>query len=188
MDKLSYLVSISWILFWLYWLISAIRSKIELRGNRFNSRWSQIIFFIVVAVSLLDSPAKLVGLNYQIDHHNPGLRALGVVLFYAGLALAVWARRHLGNSWGIPMSANRNAQLVTAGPYRLVRHPIYSGVLLAVLGSAFINDLSWLLFFVFAAAFAIFSSRQEEKLLARQFSKTYPAYKRRTKMLVPYIL
>ncbi len=186
MDALNQLVSLSWLVFWILWIGAAIYSK-QLNHDRIGPRWPRLVFFMAIVILLLNSFAKAVNLNYKIDHHHQALRVLGLLLFYAGLAVAIWARRHLGNSWGVPMSTKKDTKLVTSGPYSLVRNPIYSGFLLAIVGSALVNNLSWLIFFLLAAAFVAYSSLEEEKNLARQFPKTYPAYKRRTKMLIPYV-
>jgi protein-S-isoprenylcysteine O-methyltransferase Ste14 len=66
--------------------------------------------------------------------HSVILTAIGAVLFACGIALAVWARLHLGRNWGMPMTQRAEPELVTSGPYRFVRHPIYSGLLTAMLG------------------------------------------------------
>ena len=58
------------------------------------------------------------------------------MLFAVGLGFAIWARRALGHNWGTPMSQKYEPELVTSGPYWMVRHPIYSGILVAGLGTA----------------------------------------------------
>ena len=112
----------------------------------------------------------------------------GVVLFTAGLVLSIWARATLDRNWDIPMAHRRGNKLVTSGPYRLVRHPIYTGYLLMALGSAVDDDSSWLALLIIAGAFFIYSAAVEERTMAKQFPKTYPAYRRQTKMLLPFIL
>ncbi|MGH2998650.1 MAG: methyltransferase family protein, partial [Gaiellaceae bacterium] len=78
-------------------------------------------------------------------------------------------------------------ELVTSGPYRLVRHPIYSGVLAAGIGTGVGLDWWWLVPVAIAGVYFIYSATYEERFLAGQFPDTYPAYKRSTKMLVPLI-
>ena len=72
---------------------------------------------------------------------SPVLGAIGAVVFASGLALAIWARVHLGRNWGMPMTQKDEPELVMSGPYRYVRHPIYSGLLAAVLGTALATNL-----------------------------------------------
>ena len=73
--------------------------------------------------------------------HNVIIAAIGAVLSTCGIALAVWARLHLGRNWGMPMTQRAEPELVTSGPYRFVRHPIYSGLLAAMLGTALVDNL-----------------------------------------------
>jgi protein-S-isoprenylcysteine O-methyltransferase Ste14 len=88
----------------------------------------------------------------------------------------------------MPMSRKENPELVSTGPYALVRHPIYTGILLAMLGSTIGQSIFWLLPFILFGAYFIYSARREEKLLTEQFPEQYPAYMHKTKMLVPFLL
>lgn len=108
-------------------------------------------------------------------------------LFALGLGSAIWARLNIGRNWGAPMSQKDEPELVTSGPYRLVRHPIYSGIVLAVLGTAIV--LSWLFLaaLVLAGVYFTYSARVEKRYLTEQVPDTYPVYRRSTKMLVPFI-
>jgi protein-S-isoprenylcysteine O-methyltransferase Ste14 len=85
------------------------------------------------------------------------------------------------------MSKKDEPELVTSGPYRLVRHPIYSGILLAGIGTAVALNWMWLVAVVLAGIYFIYSAFAEETYLSGQFPTTYPQYKRSTKMLVPLI-
>ncbi len=112
---------------------------------------------------------------------------MGIVLCAAGLGLAVWARVMLGRNWGEPMSLKEGHELVTAGPYCLVRHPIYTGILLAMLGSAVAVGSGWLLILVAVLPYLVYSARTEEGLMMEQFPTEYPKYKKRTKALIPFV-
>jgi protein-S-isoprenylcysteine O-methyltransferase Ste14 len=117
------------------------------------------------------------------------LQVVGLVLFASGLALAVWARLCLGRNWGMPMTERaERAELVTSGPYRFVRHPIYSGLLLALLGTALATNLYWLIVLAFLGAYFIYSATVEERLLTTSFPGEYARYKAHTKMLIPFVL
>jgi protein-S-isoprenylcysteine O-methyltransferase Ste14 len=98
------------------------------------------------------------------------------------------ARVHLERNWGSPMSRKENPDLVTSGPYAFVRHPIYAGILLAMLGSAVGQNTIWALALVLFGPFFIYSARREEEFMSRKFGDDYQAYMRRTKMLVPFML
>ena len=116
-----------------------------------------------------------------------GVAGLGLVLFALGLGFAIWARVHIGRNWGTPMSQKDEPELVTSGPYRLVRHPIYSGILLAGVGTAVALSWLWLIAVALAGVYFVYSATVEERYLTEQFPDTYPAYRRSTKMLVPFL-
>jgi len=115
------------------------------------------------------------------------LGVMGVILCAAGIAFAIWARRHIGRNWGMPMSLQEDHELVTTGPYARVRHPIYSGMLLAMVGSMLAEGAGWLPPFLIFFVYFIYSAKTEEKLMVQQFPNEYPAYKERTKMLIPFV-
>ena len=107
--------------------------------------------------------------------------------FVCGLAFAVWARVHIGRNWGTPMTQKNEPELVTSGPYHLVRHPIYSGILLAGVGTGIALSWMWLVVVGLAGVYFIYGATVEERYLTEQFPDTYPSYKRSTKMLVPFV-
>jgi len=120
--------------------------------------------------------------------HSPILGALGAVLFVSGLALAVWARIHLGRNWGMPMTERLEPELITSGPYRFVRHPIYSGLLLGLIGSALATNFLGLIIVLILGAYFVYAATVEERNLVTTFPAAYPAYREHTKMLIPYLL
>jgi protein-S-isoprenylcysteine O-methyltransferase Ste14 len=90
--------------------------------------------------------------------HSLILAVIGAVLFACGIALAVWARLHLGRNWGMPMTQRAEPELVTSGPYRFVRHPIYTGLQAAMLGTALVNNLLGLIVVASSSAWPVFAS------------------------------
>jgi protein-S-isoprenylcysteine O-methyltransferase Ste14 len=116
------------------------------------------------------------------------LQVTGLVIFLLGLALAVWARVFLGRNWGMPMSEKADPELVTTGPYRTVRHPIYSGIILAMIGTTLAVSLYWLIAVALLGAYFGYSAVMEERYMAGRFPGSYPPYKNSTKMLVPFIV
>jgi protein-S-isoprenylcysteine O-methyltransferase Ste14 len=109
-------------------------------------------------------------------------------LVLLGFGFALWARMHLGRNWGIPMSLRQGHELVTSGPYAYVRHPIYSGLMLAMIGSVLAVGLVWLALLVISFVYFLVSARTEEKMMVAQFPDAYPAYRQRTRMLIPFVL
>jgi protein-S-isoprenylcysteine O-methyltransferase Ste14 len=118
---------------------------------------------------------------------DPVLQGIGMVLILTGLALAVWARVYLGRNWGTPMSEKVDAELITTGPYRYIRNPIYSGIILAGFGTAVGLSWYWIVGVVLVGAYFIYSATAEARIMERRFPDTYPAYRRSTKMLIPLI-
>jgi protein-S-isoprenylcysteine O-methyltransferase Ste14 len=124
----------------------------------------------------------------ELAVHDPRAGLIGSALVLLGIGLAVWARFVIGRNWGHPMTQRENPELVTAGPYSVIRHPIYTGILMAVLGAALAIHHVLLLGFLLLAAFFLYSARQEEKRMTLIFPAEYPAYKAGTRMLLPFIL
>lgn len=172
---------IGWAAFWVYWIVAAFSMK---RGR---VAWSNELraraILVVVVFVLVRLGAFRVG-----GTRTNGLRTdLGLALFVIGLGFAVWARRHIGRNWGTPMSQKDDPELVTSGPYRLVRHPIYSGILLAGIGTAVALDWQGLVVVALASTYFVYSARVEERYLTERFPDAYPPYRRSSKMLVPFI-
>ena len=118
------------------------------------------------------------------------LALTGCVLALAGASLVLSARAWLGPAWSFVPKADRGTGLVTAGPYRLVRHPIYAGLALLAVGQALAFG-SWpALLVVLSGIVPTFAwrARAEEQLLSRTFGERYEVYRQRTRMIVPYIL
>lgn len=175
-------VPVAWLLFWGYWLASAVGAK---HGSRPRARFPGFgVLFVVVYV---------LGRTHTLRFgstavHEAGLQVAGAALLGLGLGLAVWARLALGRNWGMPMTAKDEPELVTSGPYRWIRHPIYSGLLLALIGTALAINLLLLVAVLLVGAYFIYSARVEERLMRAAFPAAYPRYMRATKMLVPFLL
>jgi protein-S-isoprenylcysteine O-methyltransferase Ste14 len=173
--------AIGWAAFWIYWLVAAFSMK---RGRVAWSRELRIRAVIVVLAILL---TRLGAFHDHGLDSDPWRAGVGLVLFAVGLAFAIWARVHIGRNWGSPMSQKNEPELVTSGPYRRVRHPIYTGILLAGIGTAVALSWAWLIAVTLAGIYVIYSAVVEERNLTAQFPETYPAYKHTTKMLIPFI-
>jgi protein-S-isoprenylcysteine O-methyltransferase Ste14 len=176
-------IVIIWAVFWIYWLLSAIAAKpSQSRGAWRRGAPVRIVLLVTWVVFV-----RLTGLKPHGVSDTPWLIALGFALFLAGLALAVWARLYIGRNWGTPMSQKTDSELVTTGPYRRVRHPIYTGILLGMVGTALATTLWGLIVVGLLAVFFAYSAFTEERNLAATFPDAYPAYKAATKMLIPFV-
>jgi protein-S-isoprenylcysteine O-methyltransferase Ste14 len=173
--------AVGWAVFWLYWLRAAFSMK---RGR---VPWSRELRIRVVLVAIAVLLVRLGAFRGHPANTDPWLAAVGLVLFVLGLGFAVWARVHLGRNWGTPMTQKVEPELVTSGPYRLVRHPIYSGILVAGIGTVVALSWLWLTVVGLAGIYFLYSATVEERYLAEQFPDDYPPYRRSTKMLVPFV-
>ena len=182
MNAVKFVFAIGWAVFWIYWLVAAFSMK---RGRLAWSRELRIRAVIVVLAILL---LRLGAFQNNGLNSDPWLAGLGLALFAAGLGFAIWARIQIGRNWGTPMSQKNDPELVTSGPYQLVRHPIYSGVLVAGFGTAVALNWSWLIAVALAGIYFVYSATIEEQNLTEQFPDAYPEYRRSTKMLMPFIL
>lgn len=181
MRAVELVFAVGWGAFWLYWLLAAFSTK---RGRIPWSRELRIRAVIVVVAIVL---VRLGAFRGHGVHSDPLCAGLGLALFALGLGFAIWARIHIGRNWGTPMTQKDEPELVTSGPYRLVRHPIYGGILIAGIGTAVALSWWWLAAFVLAGVYFLYSATVEERYLTEQFPDDYPSYKRSTRMLVPFV-
>jgi len=180
MRTVDVVISIGWLVFWVGWLVAAANVK---SGRRHWGRSTGARVVLILAVIALN---RLRPFRHETTT-QPALAAIGIALFVLGLALAVWARVHLGRNWGSPMSEKDDPELVTTGPYRWIRNPIYSGLILALVGTAFAINLHWLLVVALVGGFFVYSAFMEQRYMSEQFPDTYPAYRSSTKMLIPFV-
>lgn len=146
---------------------------------------------LLVAVLLL-GPGPWFGqslLREQFVPHTTLVYSLGLALAVLGAALAIYSRWLLGKNWSATVQLKQNHELITAGPYGFVRHPIYSGLLLLFLGNALMVG-DWRGLLAVAIVFASFwrKLRIEEAWLSERFGEQYRSYQARTKALVPAVL
>ena len=181
MTAVDLFFALGWVAFWVGWLVAALYTK---RGSIPWSRHVRIRLVLVVLAALVLRTGVF---RHQRPHTDPWLVGLGVALFVLGLGLAIWARIHIGRNWGGPMTQKFEPELVTSGPYHFIRHPIYTGILLAGFGTALAVNWLWLVAVVLAGIYFVYCARMEERYLAEQFPDTYETYRHATRMLVPFV-
>ena len=181
MKTVELVFAIGWALFWIGWIAAAFSMK---RAHVASSRSIRIRLVLLVIFILLVHTKVF----SHLDTHTDPLRVgVGLALFVLGLAFAIWARVYIGRNWGTPMMKKTGSELVTSGPYHLVRHPIYSGILVAGIGTAISLGWAWLVLVALYGSYFIYSATQEEHYMTTQFPEAYPTYKRASKMLIPFI-
>lgn len=177
-----------WIVVGILWAVGALTTKQTVR------RAPVATFILHVAIMALSfglvfSPAFRPGvLNLFFLTPSPAVEWTGFAVTVAGIALAVFARVILGRNWSGTVTVKKDHQLIRRGPYAVVRHPIYSGLTLALLGTAVCDARMGELL---GAALALFGWRlkslTEEAFMEREFGAEYTEYKRRVKALIPLL-
>jgi len=183
------IVLLLWIAWLAYWGLSAANVK---RAVRHESKWSRASYIIpIVIASILLSIPPMAGGGFLFSRFlPPGIDAYwpGVILIAAGLGFSIWARQHLGRNWSGTVQVKQDHQLICDGPYRLVRHPIYTGILVAFLGTAVIIG-HWCGILAVLIAFGSFWRKLtlEERFMRETFGSAYEEYRARTAALIPYL-
>ncbi len=182
-------VGVPWIIFLIVWGVAAIGAK---RNERVQHSASQLIHgcLIIGGFALLFWTRLSVGpLAWRFVPDSPAIVVLGLALTTAGIAIAIWARFFLGRNWSGIVTIKKDHSLVRRGPYALVRHPIYAGLVLAMFGTALaIGELRCLLGIALALTHWWFKTRIEEQFLLEQFGAEYAQYRREVKALIPFVL
>jgi protein-S-isoprenylcysteine O-methyltransferase Ste14 len=175
-----------WLIFALYWLAGAFTAaKVKVREGRASSLPRNLVLALG-GVLLFGKWFSGSLLGRRFVPALPSIWAAGVLLTIAGLGLAFWARYHLGRNWSGQITLKENHTLVCTGPYRYLRHPIYSGILLAVVGTGLTIGLYRALLGVLLIALGLWwKARQEDAWLARAFGEQFEQQRQRTGRLLP---
>jgi protein-S-isoprenylcysteine O-methyltransferase Ste14 len=140
-------------------------------------------FYLVLGEEVLPAPW-----SNAIWPREVGIRELGLLLSAGGIAFAIWARFTLGRNWSGAVTFKKDHELIRRGPYRWVRHPIYTGIVFGCLGSALVcNEWRALIGVALVLTAYVFKMQKEECLLSTHFPEAYPAYRAATKKLVPFV-
>jgi protein-S-isoprenylcysteine O-methyltransferase Ste14 len=167
-----------------YWGISARRIKKD-RVQQ-TMPWSWLLVILVAGLVFLAD--RLPFPQIRLVPPTPVVTFIGTFLEIGGVALAVWGRRQLGANWSSAASVKEGHELVTSGPYCVVRHPIYAGFLWAMLGAALThNGLLWITGLAILIPVFVYRMSVEEKLMAGEFPNQYPELQRRTKRVIPFV-
>jgi protein-S-isoprenylcysteine O-methyltransferase Ste14 len=176
---------VPWIVFSLYWEIQAKNSAPAVSSESKASRSVHVIL-TNLALFLIILPSKSLSRRFLPDAMI--VKLFGFALECAGLALAIWARRILGRNWSGEITIKENHQLIRSGPYRTVRHPIYSGLLVMYAGTAIVSGQMHALIGLLVAILAYLrKTRMEEANLVNAFGARYGEYREETWAIVPGI-
>lgn len=179
--------ALAWLVLLLYWLVNSRNVKPTARSESILSRIGHLAPLLIAAVLMgYPAPDGLDFLNRPLVPFTLPVLLLGDALTIAGVALAIWARRTLGRNWSGLVIQKTGHELIENGPFRYVRHPIYSGFLLALIGTTLLVDewrgvlataITWLAFWR--------KYRLEESFMIELFGERYLDFRRRVPALIP---
>ena len=184
----SMLILALWIAWVVYWCIASFGTRAVRRRESTASRLSHAVP-LIIGVALL-APPRLgsVWLSRHVLSPTPLIGWIGFALVAAGIVFSVWARRHIAGWWSSDVTLKQGHQLIRSGPYRYARHPIYTGLILALLGTA-ISIGEWRGFLgVLAITLAFLRKIQiEESFLTEAFPSDYARYRVEVAALIPFL-
>lgn len=185
----SYLFFFMWLGYFVYWWAMSKDVKATERSEPDSSRLARLVL-VIGAVALLWLPSTPVPLiNHRFLPLSPACFWIGVAITAIGLLFSVWARRYLGSNWSQAVTLKKDHELITSGPYALLRHPIYTGLLLGIVGCAVARGEWRGLLAVALVFFTLWQKlKLEEKWMRAQFGESYEAYCQRVPALVPFLI
>ena len=183
------IISDCWILFAVIWMVAAFWTK----RSVYQERGARLLLYTVpllIGVYLVMKGQRLADpLDLRVIPHVDALAWTGVVLCIAGLAFCVWARFTLGSNWSGVVTFKGGHELITKGPYAIVRHPIYTGILTMIIATVIVvGHVAAIIALPFVFFGLWIKLRYEERLMLEKFPEGYAAYQRRVKRLIPFVL
>jgi protein-S-isoprenylcysteine O-methyltransferase Ste14 len=187
--EVQHYINTVWLLVAIYWVVGIVHAKPTVKRESTLSSALHVAMSCA-AVLLVWNPATGIGfLGHRLVSAAGWVQWLGLAVTICGCAFAIWARTCLGSNWSAMVTVKQNHELILRGPYTVVRHPMYSGFLLALAGTviavgevrAFIGlGLAFIAFFLKTVA--------EERFMRQEFSGEYARYSQRVRRLIPFIL
>jgi protein-S-isoprenylcysteine O-methyltransferase Ste14 len=178
-----------WLLWALYWRIHSRGAKATVWAESLPSRLMHVAPMVVAALLLALPRVPLLGLDQRFLPRSVAIFGLGWLTAGAGLSFTVWARRHLAANWSADVTLKEGHELITSGPYALVRHPIYTGLWVGVVGSALaLGEWRGLLAVAVVGLSLWRKLRVEEGAMRQLFGERYQAYAQRVAALIPFVL
>jgi protein-S-isoprenylcysteine O-methyltransferase len=177
-----------WFLLFAVWVVGMFTGKRIARRESIGTRLVQLVIVVSAYELLFDSGLAIGFLGWRFWKPNAPVAWVGVAVTAAGIAFAFWARFTLGRNWSGTVTVKENHELIVRGPYRLVRHPIYTGFTLATLGSAVVIDqMRGLVALVLIVLAWRLKWAVEERFMLEEFGDRYADYRKRVSALIPGI-
>jgi protein-S-isoprenylcysteine O-methyltransferase Ste14 len=178
--------SLAWIIFLVYWFVSARKLKAVKQREPQAERLVYLVSMISSYLLMFNDRLSIGWLGRRFVPLSARLGAMGVAVTFAGIALAIWARGHLGQNWSATVTLKEGHELVRSGPYGRIRHPIYTGMLVAFVGTALaLGEYRGLLAVAIAVTSFFAKARKEERYLLQEFGPRFEEHIRHTGMFLP---
>ena len=177
-------------IFLLYWIFSSFFVKRSVvKRSPGGILWRVAVAVLVIAFIRFDKPGAVSFFMPVLNNSLFSFQILGTVLTVLGLLIAIWARIYLGRNWSGYVTYKKDHELVTTGPYRFIRHPIYTGMILMSAGAVLYYGIPLLLIIctILAGVF-IWRTKKEEEIMTKLFGKKYLDYMKKTKALIPFVV
>ena len=182
---------LTWLILIAYWLISGIRAKKVKSQESFLSRFFQY-WLPLIAAALLLGPGEWFGhslIRENFVPHSNLVGIIGLLICVSGAIIACWSRYLLGANWSLSVQEKESHELIQQGMYKIVRHPIYTGLLLLFTGNAIIvGDYRGIIAVGIVFISFWWKLKKEEKVLTAIFKHQYTDYQKKTKALIPFVL
>jgi protein-S-isoprenylcysteine O-methyltransferase Ste14 len=181
------LIGVLWLAWGLYWLASALNTKATVRRESLVSRLMYVLPLMIGGVLIGWRGAPWGWLNMRLWPRSLATYWIGVAVLALGLLFSVWARVHLGRNWSGEVTVKEGHELINTGPYGYVRHPIYTGLIAAVLGTAIASGTvrAAIGVLIIATSF-LFKLRREEAFMRETFPGQYERYSAQVPALIPF--
>jgi protein-S-isoprenylcysteine O-methyltransferase Ste14 len=183
------IISDCWILFAVIWMVAAFWTKQSVYKERGRRLLRYTVPLLIGAYLIFKGQRLSDPLDLRVIPRVDAVAWIGVVLCVAGLAFCIWARFTLGRNWSGVVTLKGGHDLITRGPYALVRHPIYTGLLAMIVATVIVlGHVAGIIALPFVYVGLWIKLRYEEKLMLQKFPDEYAAYQRRVKRLIPFLL
>lgn len=184
-------IGYAWLALFIIWILAGVLSKRTAQAQTGTSRLFQAGLAFIGFMLIFNFNNWFVSgwLITRITPREVPYVLGGAILTIAGILFSLWARAILGTNWSAAVTIKENHTLVRRGPYQIVRHPIYTGFLLGLLGTSFVYGFARCFIGVLIVGLAFWlKSQTEEQFMVQQFGQQYLEYRRQVRALIPYVL
>jgi protein-S-isoprenylcysteine O-methyltransferase Ste14 len=182
------IIRTAWIIWIVWWVVAAFRVNPMKRREPAGELVLRWVLMIAAFELLFHRGSHLGVLNRRFVPHSRTILDVGAALTCLGLAFSIWARQHIGRYWSGSVSIRADHQLIRTGPYSLIRHPIYTGILVGLAGTLLADGhYAAIVAFLIVLAGLTWKALREEHLLAGEFGPAFEEHKRHTGFYLPHL-